>query len=167
MKNEIHKNCCHGVRKESVGLLSAFRVRMAERLNDHITDCPRCRQRLAMVHRVEFGLTLMRTQPQHTGLLARANNKALDTLKHSLRHAPKSAALRTARTDLPRLEKIRPGLERVMNTAACVFIIFMIKTGVSSSLLDFRDQGQRAIRNYYSRNLDEQTFNEIFPSDSA
>ena len=57
------------------------------------------------------------------------------------------------------------GIERVLNVAACLFIIIMIKTGVSNSLLDYKQQGEAVIHNYYTRNLDEQLFNEIFPED--
>lgn len=62
---------------------------------------------------------------------------------------------------------MRPGLERALNVAACLFIVIMIKSGVSSSLLDYRDQGQTAIEKYYARNLDSQTFDEIFPTDAS
>ncbi|MHC4835445.1 MAG: hypothetical protein ACYSOF_00905 [Planctomycetota bacterium] len=161
MKTET--NQCRRIRKGRLGLWDAFRSRVLERLSDHIAECPRCQRRLATVNRVELGLTLMKTQPQQIGLLARANNQALDMLKHSLRHAPKSAGLRTAKSDANRLEKIRPGLERVLNVAACVFIVIMIKTGVSNSLLDYKEQGEAVIHSYYASNLDNEMFNEIFP----
>lgn len=160
-------NRCRSMEKNPAGLWNGLRLRLTERLSDHVAHCPRCRQRLAMVNRVELALTLVQTQPLNVGLLARANNKALDILKHSLRNAPKSAALRIAKTDLSRLEKMRPGLERVLNAAACVFVIFMIKTGISRSLLDYKEQGEAVIKNYYARNLDSQIFDEIFPKNSS
>ena len=60
---------------------------------------------------------------------------------------------------------MRPGLERLLNAAACVFVVLMIKTGVSNSLLDYKEQGEAVIHNYYARNLDSQMFDEIFPGD--
>ena len=138
-----------------------------ERLSDHAAHCPRCRQRLARTNRVELSLMLIKTQPLNTGLLARANNKALDVLKHSLRNAPKSVSLRTAAADVSRLEKMRPGLERVLNVAACIFVVLMIRTGVSHSLLDYKEQGEAVIKNYSGRNLDSQLFDEIFPGDTS
>ncbi len=108
---------------------------------------------------------LMNTQPQPLCLLAQANTRALGVLKHSLRYAPKSAALRTARADLSRLEKMRPGVERALGAAACILVALMIKTGLSRSLLDYQDQGKTVIYNYYARNLDSPMLEELFPAD--
>jgi hypothetical protein len=149
----------------SAGRWNSLRLRLTERLSDHVAHCPRCQRRLAMVNRVELALTLVKTQPLSMGLLARANHKALDVLKHSLRNAPKSAALRIAKADLSRLEKIQPGFERILNVAACVFVVLMIKTGISHSLLDYKEQGEAVIENYYARHLDSQLFDDIFPKD--
>lgn len=167
MKTAYHTNQCNGKEKIAAGPRKGLRARLIERLRDHAAHCPRCQRRLAMVNRVELALMLAQTQPLNIGLLAKANSKTLDHLKHSLRHAPKSVPLRTAKADLSGLEKIRPGLERVLNAAACVFVIFMIKTGISRSLLDSKEQGETVVRNYYARNLDSQLFNEIFPDDTS
>jgi hypothetical protein len=167
MKTGDHTNYYRKIRKKRGGIWDALGSRVLERLSHHVSHCPRCQQRLAIVNRVEIAMMLIKTQPLDAGLLARANNKALDTLKHSLRKAPQSAALRTTQPDLSRFEKIRPGLERVMNTAACLFVVLMIKTGISSSLIDYREQGETVIHNYYARNLDSQIFDEIFPKDSS
>lgn len=167
MKLFTDKNLCRSMRNERYGLVQSLRMRLIRRLNDHVAECPNCQKRLAMVNRVEIALMLMKSQPYEMGLLARANNRALDVLKHSLRYAPKSAVLRNAKSDTNRLEKMRPGLERAMNVAACIFVAVMIKTGVSDSLLDYKEQGEAVIHNYYARNLDSQMFDEIFPEDSS
>lgn len=167
MKSDNHTKYCRKIRKSQAGFLSGLRSRVLKQLSDHVTHCPRCQRRLAIVNRVEIAMMLMKTQPQDMDLLARANSKALDTLKHSLRNAPKSKALRVAESDLSRLEKMRPGFERVLNTAACLFVMFMLKTGISRSLLDYKEQGETAIRNYYARNLDSQLFEELFAQDSS
>ena len=167
MKLFNDKNKCRSARNERCGAIRSVKMRLLERLSDHVAECPRCQRRLAVVNRVELGLTLMNTQPLEIGLLSRANNQALGVLKHSLRYAPKSAFLRNAKSDTHRLEKIRPGLERALNAAACVFVVLMIKTGVSNSLLDYKEQGEAVIHNYYARNLDGQMFDEIFPIDSS
>jgi hypothetical protein len=120
-----------------------------------------------MVNRIELGLMLIKTQPLENGLLARANSQALGVLNHSLRYAPKSKVLRNAKSDTNRLEKIRPNFERALNVAACIFIVIIIKTGVSSSLLDYKKKGEAVIENYYARNLDNQLFDEIFSKDST
>ncbi|MCK4998366.1 MAG: hypothetical protein KAS23_02485 [Anaerohalosphaera sp.] len=147
------------------GLWNNYKQRLLERLSDHVSGCPRCQRRMAMVNRVELGLMLMKTQPLDIELLSQANNRTLDVLKHALRYAPKSVSLRNARSDTRRFEKMRPGLERVLNAAACLFIVIMIRSGVSNSLLDCKNQGQTAFENYYARNLDSQTYDEIFPTD--
>lgn len=165
--NRSSKKQCRQTHKSQAGLWASFRLRAMERLNNHVAQCPRCQRRLALINRVELALTLVKTQTHSTDLLARANNKTLDVLKHSLRFAPKSAVLRTAKADLSRLEKVRPGLERVLNVAACVFVLVMIKTGMSGSLQSYKDQGEAVIHNYYARNLDSQTFDAIFPNNSS
>ena len=162
MKLFNDKNQCRSVRNERCGMMHSVKMRWLRRLDDHVADCPKCRKRLLRVNRVEVALMLMKSQPYEMGLLARANNKALDVLTHSLRFAPKSTLLRQAKSDTNRIEKARPFIERVLNVAACLFIIIMIKTGVSNSLLDYKRQGEAVIQNYYARNLDEQLFNEIF-----
>ena len=153
------------MRKDLSTLWGVLRLRLLERLSDHVAECPRCQRRLAAVNRIELGLTLMKTQPLEVGLLSRANNRVLGVLKHSLRYAPKSAVLQNAKSDTSRLEKMRPGLERLLNAAACVFVVLMIKTGVSNSLLDYKEQGEAVIHNYYARNLYSHMFDEIFPGD--
>jgi len=165
MKTKQHTNQCRRIRNGRQGFWTALKTRITARLSDHIVECPRCQQRLAIVNRVELGLALIKTQPLDVGLLSRANSCTLDVLKHSLRHAPKAIPLRKAKSDTSRFEKIRPTLERTLNTAACLFIVIMIKVGVSTSLLDYKDKGQTAIENYYARNLDDQIFDEIFPTD--
>lgn len=166
MKTDRNKNQCRKVRKNRSGLWNILKSGLLERLSDHVAECPRCRERLAMIHRIELGLMLMKTQPLEDGLLSRANNRALEVLKHSLRYAPKSELLRNATSDISRLEKMRPGFERILNTAACLFVLVMIKTGTSNSLLGYRVQGKAVIHNYYARNLDSQTLSELFPTDS-
>ena len=151
MKLFNDNNKCRSVRNERCGAIRSVKMRLLERLSDHVAECPRCQRRLAVVNRVELGLTLMNTQSLEIGLLSRANNQALGVLKHSLRYAPKSAFLRNAKSDMNRLEKMSPGLERLLNAAACVFVVLMIKTGVSNSLLDYKNTRSRIQRTFQSR----------------
>ncbi|MHC4385692.1 MAG: hypothetical protein ACYTEU_05095 [Planctomycetota bacterium] len=161
------KDQCRRMRGGPVSLFGAIRMRVMKRLSNHIAECPRCQRRLTALNRVEIGFMLVRTQALDIGLLAKANTQAVNVLKNSLRNSPKSAVLRSAKADLSRLEKMRPGFERVLGAAACVFIVLMIKTGVSHSLLDYQEQGEAVIKNYYARNLDDQLFDEIFSEDSS
>ncbi|RKY03602.1 MAG: hypothetical protein DRP56_11010, partial [Planctomycetota bacterium] len=128
------KNQCRSARNARCGLFGSFKLRLLQQLDDHVAECPKCQRRFAMTNRVELALMLTKSQPYEMGLLARANNKALDVLTHSLRFAPKSTLLRQAKSDVNRVEKARPVIERVLNVAACLFVVIMIKTGVSNSL---------------------------------
>jgi len=165
MKIFKDKNQCRLVRNERCGVIRSVKMRMLRRLDNHVAGCPKCQQRLATVNRVEVALMLVKSEPYEMGLLARANNKALNVLTRSLRFAPKSTLLRQAKSDTNRIEKARPFIEKVLNVAACLFVVIMIKTGVSHSLLDYKEQGEAVIHNYYARNLDSQMFDEIFPED--
>lgn len=158
-------HCCDS-QPGPTGWWGAFRLRLAGRLNEHIANCPKCRRRLAGQNRVELALMLMKTQPQSLHLLAKANAKTLGVLKHSLREAPKSESLRRSRPDTGRFEKMRPGMERVANTAACFFVVLMIKTGLTNSLADYQNQGETAIHNYYARNLGQSMADELLPPDT-
>ena len=164
--NTDNTNQIRRIGKGIAGVIQKRRRNLARRLTRHIATCPHCQQRLAKIHRVELALMLLKTQPQHIGLLARANTKTLNVLKHSLRNAPQSTALKTARTDLSRLEKMRPGFERLVSAAACVFVVLIIKVGLSRSLMDYHEQGQAVIHQYYARNLDSSMLEEIFPTDA-
>lgn len=167
MKSDRNTNQCRTIRKSRSGLWSLLKSRMLERLNDHVAECPRCQRRLARVNRVEVALMLIKAEPYQMGLLARANNKAINVLTHSLRFAPKSDLLREAKSDTHRIEKARPIIEKMLNVAACLFVVVMIKTGISHSLSDYQKQGEAVIHNYYARNLDSQMFDEMFPIDSS
>lgn len=161
------KNQCCAALEKPDGLFSSLRGRILSRLKDHVAECPKCQKRLALVNRVEIALMLIKSQPYKLDLLSRANQQALNVLSRSLRHTSKSDSLKTARSDKNRIEKIRPVFERLLNTAACLFIIVMIKTGISGSLTDYRKKGQTAIENYYARNLDRQTMDELFSADNS
>ena len=167
MNTSNDNNQCPVLTSDQRGLFASLKRRLFGRLDHHIAHCPKCQQRLATTNRIEAALMLTKTQSQPTDLLAQANTRVLNNLSNVLRQDPKSDNLKVARPETNRIEKMRPILERVLNTAACLFIICLIKTGMTSSFLDYRDQGQTAIENYYARNLDSQTFDELFPTDSS
>ena len=162
---KTNNNPCKQVRSRQ-GMWASLKGRMRDRLSDHIATCPRCQNRLALVNRVELTFGLLKSQPHDMDLLARANTKAIGVLKHSLRDAPRSEELRHSRPEQNWLEKKRPVIERVLNIAACLFIVVMIRMGVTSSLTDVKNKGETALHNYYARNLDSQLYNEIFPEDT-
>lgn len=162
---EVKYNPCKQVRSRQ-GMWTFLKERVRDKLSEHIATCPRCQKRLAMVNRVELAFGLIKSQPHGLDLLACANTKAIGVLKHSLRDAPQSEKLRHSRPDQNWLEKKRPVIERILNIAACLFVVVMIRMGVTSSLTNVKHKGQTALHNYYARNLDSQLYNELFPEDT-
>ena len=161
-----HFNSCKQIRSRP-RLWSALKERAFRRLTDHIATCPRCRKRLAMANRVELAMSLLKSQRHDLDLLARANAKAINVLKHPLRNAPQSTQLRRSKPDCTWLEKKGFVIEKILNVAACLFVIAMIRMGVTSSFVDVQSKGKTALHNYYARNLDSQTANELFPDDTT
>lgn len=143
-----------------------MKKRLQKRLLGHIESCPCCQKRLALTNRIELALTLIRTQPQTMELLARANASALKVLKHSLRDSQKSETLRAMRQGQPWINRFKPMLEQVLNVAACLFVLLMIRCGIFNSFKDYQNQGQTVLHNYYANNLDSQLMDEIFPDDT-
>lgn len=166
MKTTRLNNLCRH-RQHKAGLLDLLKQRLLDRLNEHIAHCPRCRKRLGSASRVEIALAVTKSQPYPIDLLSRANAQALGVLKHQLRYAPKSQALRTSRLEPIWVVKNRPLLERLLNTAACLFIVLMMRSGILNSLTNYKEQGEAVIHSYYSRNLDSSIFNEIFPDNDT
>jgi hypothetical protein len=153
-------------RKDPASARLSFKQRIERRIFNHVECCPRCQKRLALTNRVEIAISLLRTQPQQMDLLARANNSALSMLKHSLRFSSASHKLRAARTNPPSVYRWKPVMEQVLNVAACLFVLVMIRSSVFNSLKDFRSQGRAVLHNYYADNLDSQLCQQIFPDDT-
>ena len=148
------------------GLWHVFKERVYLQMSEHIAHCPRCQKRLSMTNRVQLAFDLLKSQPQNPGLLAAANSRATGVLKHSLRQAPKTQVLRQSVQDQHWIDKKTPMLERLLNVAACLFVVLIVRMGITSSMADIRQQGETAVHNYYARNLDTQLFNEIFPDET-
>ena len=165
MKTIDHKQCRQATGQKSFWF--SLKERIHGHLSDHIATCPRCQKRLALANRVELALNLLKAQPQALDLLSRANACAVSVLKHSLRNAPQSKRLCQLRPDQNWIEQKSPLLERLMNIAACLFVVLMVRMGVTDSLTDVQTKGKTALHSYYARNLDAQTVDEIFPDDTS
>jgi hypothetical protein len=163
MKINFRKIC--RLEKDSVKRLS-IKQRIQRKLLGHVASCPCCQKRLALTNRVELAICLLKMQPQQSQLLANANSSALNILKHSLRYSPKSDTLRHARYGQGWAHRYKPILEHVLNMAACLFVLVMIRCGIFSSLSNYKDQGEAILHNYYAQNLDKQLFDEIFPDET-
>jgi hypothetical protein len=155
------KNRCKKLRanlvKKTIGKLSSTLW-----LQDHIAACPRCRMRIARVARVDFALTLLKSQPHSSDLLARANISAINVLKHSLRESPKAEKLRQIESADAWRQKCGAHIIPLAKTAACLAVILIIKLGVLSSMDNFCKQGSSAVEHYYARHLGQDYADEIF-----
>jgi len=131
-------------------------------LQNHIANCPRCQRRLSVYGRVEVAISLLKTQPHQIDLLTRANTQAIKMLKHGLRFAPKADKLKQKRPQPAWILRYSGFSRSVVNAAACVMILVLLKMGVFSSMDNARQNGRAAVRGYYAKHLDQDTANEIF-----
>ena len=146
-----------GLVKKTIGKLSSTLW-----LQNHIAACPRCRVRIARVARVDFALTLLKSQPHSSDLPARANISAINVLKHSLRESPKAEKLRQIESAGAWRQKCGAHIIPLAKTAACLAVILIIKLGVLSSMDNFCKQGSSAVEHYYARHLGQEYADEIF-----
>jgi hypothetical protein len=131
-------------------------------IQDHLAHCPRCRERILPLGRVEVAMSLLKTQPHQLDLLMRANTKAIGMLKHSLRNAPKAAKLKIMRPEPNFAERYAKYVRPTVNAAACLALLVLAKIGIFESMSQFEQQGQKAIHQYYAKNLGNETADEIF-----
>lgn len=137
----------------------------ADWLQNHIANCPRCQRRFVSFGKVNLAFSLMKSQPHRLDLLMRANTQAIGVLKHSLRRAPKAYELKTKLPEPKLLEKWGSYGSSAASVAACITILLLMKIGIFSSMHKFQTQGQKAIRQYYARQVGEDLADEIFPKD--
>ena len=131
-------------------------------LNDHIMHCPRCQRRLISCSKVYLAISFMKSQPHNLDLLKRANTQAIGVLKHSLRCEPKARELKRKLPEPKLLERCGKYGHSTANFAACILILLLMKSGVFSSMGNFHNQGQKVMKQYYSRQVGEDLADEIF-----
>lgn len=162
MKTIKTNNKCRQIRTWLYTTFSRHFGPDADWLNNHIINCPRCQRRLVSCGKVNLALSFMKSQPHNLDLLKRANAQTIAVLKHSLRHEPKARELKTKLTEPGLFERCSKYGHSLANLAACVLILLLMKIGVFSSMDNFQNQGQKVIRQYYSRHIGEDLANEIF-----
>jgi len=134
----------------------------ADWVQNHIANCPRCQRRMASIGKVNLALSIIKSQPHKLDLLMRANAQAIGVLKHSLREAPKARKLKEARPEPKLLERWSKYKHSAANAAACIAILFLMKTGVFSSMDKFQTEGQKAMRQYYAAQIGQDLADELF-----
>ncbi len=138
----------------------------AKWLQNHISNCPNCRKRLASYTKVDLALSIMKSQPHRLDLLMRANTQAIGVLKHSLRNEPKAEKLKVIQPEPKFPIRWSKCVFSAVNVAACIMIVLLMKMGIFSSMNTVQTQGQKAMRHYYASRAGEDIANQIFPDAS-
>jgi len=135
-------------------------------LRNHIMYCPRCQRRLVSCGKVNLALSFIKSQPHGLDLLMRANTQTIAVLKHSLRREPKAQKLERKLPEPKLLERCSHYGHSVVNLAACIVILFLMKIGVFSSMGNLQTQGQKVIKQYYVKQVGADLADEIFAKDA-
>ncbi len=136
----------------------------AKWLQKHIANCPRCQRRFVSYGKVNLAISAIKSQPQKLDLLMCANAQTIGVLKHSLRRARKAGELKTIRPEPKLLEKYSRYSSSMLNVAACMAIMLLMKFGVFSSMNMCQTQGQKVIKKYYANRIGDDLADEIFPN---
>ena len=155
-------NKCRRIRAWLYKAISSRFALDADWVQNHIANCLRCQRRMASIGKVNLALSIIKSQPHKLDLLMRANAQAIGVLKHSLRQAPKARKLKEARPEPKLLERWSKYKHSAANAAACIAILFLMKTGVFSSMDKFQTEGQKAMRQYYACQVGQDLADEIF-----
>ncbi|OQA03395.1 MAG: hypothetical protein BWY69_00493 [Planctomycetes bacterium ADurb.Bin401] len=157
-----NKTCCRDLRSRLGKILSSLISFEAAWVQNHIVNCPKCQKRFASIGKVHLALTLLKSRPHNLDLLRNANIQTIDTLAHSVRNTAKADKLRTARPEPKFSEKLIPLRGSLVNTAACITILFLLKTGIFNSMNKFQTGSQKVMQNYYEKQLGPEFSDEIF-----
>jgi hypothetical protein len=155
-------NKCRRIRAWLYNIISCYLGNDADWIQNHIVNCPRCHRRLVSVGKVNLALSVIKSQPHKLDLLMRANNQAINVLKHSLRREPKASKLRIIRPEPKLLERWSKYTHSTANVAACIAILLLMKIGIFSSMDTFQTQGQKAVEQYYASQVGEDLADEVF-----
>jgi hypothetical protein len=163
MKTENTKSNCKSVRTRLSDIINSYVGFNSNWLRKHITSCPRCQKRLADFGRVNLALSLIKSHPHRLDLWMRANTQTISVLKHSLRNMPKAQKLKSIKPEPSLIEKSRKYRSSIVNAAACLAVLFLMKTGVFSSMNKVQTGGTNAMRTYYATRVGTDIADEIFP----
>jgi hypothetical protein len=130
-------------------------------MQHHIAECPRCQRQIKGSSRLRFALLLIKTQPHQSDLLMRANAQAIGVLKRNIRNVPMAEKLRNIRPKAKFWERVGKYTQSIQHAAACLTILFLLKTGIFSVMTRVQDEGTKTVNKYYSSNLDKDLLDQI------
>jgi len=164
METKKANKSCRSIRGRLYKAIGSHIGPNADWVQNHIADCPRCQRRFASAGRVGLALSIIKSQPHNLDLLMRANAQAIGVLKHSLRNAPKAQKLKTVLPEPTLFERFGKYRNSIVNTAACIMVLFLMKVGIFSSMDKFQSEGQKVVKQYYAIRVGEELADEIFPA---
>ncbi len=163
MKNKKTTNC-KDIRSRLNKIIASCISLDAAWVQNHIVKCPKCQKRFSSVGKVYLALSLLKARPHQLDLLKQANVQTIDTLAHSLRRHHKADKLKIARPEPKFIERLSLLRGSLVNTAACIAILFLAKTGIFNSMEKFQADSQKVIKNYYQKQVGQELSDEIFSS---
>jgi hypothetical protein len=164
MKLSVIKNRCKQIRSRLGQSLGRRLDLNTGWLQSHIAGCPRCQRRIINIGNVDIALSLLKSQPHSVDLLMNANSEAIKVLKHSLRNAPKANKLRELRPEPNWFQRHAKPAYTILNAAACIMIILLVKTGAYASMTNLHEEGEVFVQEYYAKHLGQDYADEIFHS---
>ena len=163
MKNK-ETTSCKNMRNRLNKIIGNYLSFDAAWVQNHIVNCPKCQKRFSAVGKVYLAFSLLKSRPHQLDLLKQANIQTIDTLARSVRHHHKAENLKIARPEPGFVDRLSPLKGSLANTAACIAILFFAKTGIFNSMEKFQADSQKAIQNYYEKQLGEDFSKEMLSS---
>ena len=167
MAHKESDNTCRRIRGWLYSAMNKHFGPKAGWLRGHISNCPRCQRRLVASGKVYLALSIIKTQPHGIDLLMRANEQAISVLKHSLRQEPKAQELKTRQPEPKPREKYAKYGFSIGSLAACIAVLVLMKIGVFSSMDTVQNQGRKAIKQYYVKQIGPDLANEVFDKEKV
>ena len=161
MINSRRTNKCSRTREILSRFLENRAALTSKWMQKHLEVCPRCREKMSRYNRLHLAMKLIKTQPHSPQLLKTANTRAINMLKHSAREMPLAEKLRQ-KMPRPLLISSRSRYTHaITHAAACIAVVFLIKTGVYQTMDKWHSQGKQAVQNYYAASLDEDILDDM------
>ena len=164
--NNMTENICRKFKLSISDFIAKTMSGNYELLANHIAGCPRCQKRLARMNKVFIAMDLIKAQPHKMDLLARANTKAINVLCHSLQNEPQAQQLKNAVPKIGFALRYSGPIHSIANLAACLAVLFLIKTGIFNSMQNFHNEGSKSISKYYENRLGADLYKEIIKKSS-
>ena len=153
---------CKSIRPWLYKVISSRISLDADWIQNHIDNCPKCQRRIASMGKIKLAFMLLKSQSHNLDLLMRANTQAIGVLKHGLRYSSKAEKLRIRLPEPKFLERCSKYKNSIANVAACIAILFLMKTGIFYSINKTQDQGQKIVKQYYANQIGDDLADELF-----